>query len=276
MKQIFETGPNEVKSMTTESLRNNFLVESLMTEDSITAIYSSYDRMVLVGTKPKNKTVTLDASDTLKSKYFLERREIGIINVGGAGYITVDGTKYPMETLSCLYIGKGIENVSLSSNDSSQPASYFMLSTPAHMNYPTKLYTKEDAAPMDLGNSDNVNQRILYKYIHNDGIMSCQLVMGLTVLKTGNIWNTMPPHTHDRRSEVYFYFDIAENNVVFHFMGQPIETRHLVVQNHQAIISPPWSIHAGAGTASYAFIWGMGGENKDFSDMDVVKIDQIR
>ncbi len=276
MKYILETGPNEVKGMTTAVLRENFLLEDLMQNDAIQAVYSAYERFVILGAKPVEKSVKLETYPSLKSEYFLQRREIGIINVGGSGLITVDGIGYHLDKLSCLYLGKGTQEVVFSSDSQADPALFFMLSTPAHAALPNRLFSKEDASPVELGTPENVNQRTIYKYIHQDGIDSCQLVMGLTVLKSGNIWNTMPPHTHDRRSEVYFYFDVQENNAVFHFMGAPDETRHLVVQNHQAIISPPWSIHSGAGTASYSFIWGMGGENKDFTDMDLLDISHIK
>jgi 4-deoxy-L-threo-5-hexosulose-uronate ketol-isomerase len=276
VKYILETGPNEVKGMTTAVLRENFLLEDLMQNDAIQAVYSAYERFVILGAKPVEKSVKLETYPSLKSEYFLQRREIGIINVGGSGLITVDGIGYHLDKLSCLYLGKGTEKVVFSSQSPSDPALFFMLSTPAHTVMPNRLFSKEDASPVELGTPENVNQRTIYKYIHQDGIDSCQLVMGLTVLKSGNIWNTMPPHTHDRRSEVYFYFDVQENNAVFHFMGAPDETRHLVVQKHQAIISPPWSIHSGAGTASYSFIWGMGGENKDFTDMDLLDISHIK
>ena len=276
MKYILETGPNEVKGMTTAVLREYFLLEDLMQNEAIQAVYSAYERFVILGAKPVDKSLKLDTYPSLKSEYFLQRREIGIINVGGSGLITVDGIGYHLDKLSCLYLGKGTQEVVFSSHSQADPALFFMLSTPAHAALPNRLFSKEEASPVELGTPENVNQRTIYKYIHQDGIDSCQLVMGLTVLKSGNIWNTMPPHTHDRRSEVYFYFDIQESNAVFHFMGAPEETRHLVVQNHQAIISPPWSIHSGAGTACYSFIWGMGGENKDFTDMDILKISNIK
>lgn len=276
MKFITETGPNEVKKMDTAALRDHFIVQNLMTADEVQMVYSSYERFVIGGVKPIHKTLSLDSQDALKSAFFLERREVGIINLGGSGKVEADGQVFTLEKLSCVYLGKGTKDVQFSSTDNSNPACFFLLSTPAHASFPNQLYTKEDASPVELGLSENCNQRTIYKYIHNDGIQSCQLVMGLTVLKNGSIWNTMPSHTHDRRSEVYFYFDIPENNVVFHFMGQPDETRHLVIQNQEAIISPPWSIHSGAGTASYGFIWGMGGENKDFTDMDMIAIPDLK
>ena len=276
MKSIYESNPREVERMNTKELRENFLKEELFIADTVELLYSHYDRLVLGGAFPATKAITLETHDELKSEYFLERREIGIINVGGAGTVTADGETFAVEKLGCVYLGKGTKEVSFASNDSANPAHYFLLSSPAHMSYPNKHFTKEDASPVTLGSAETSNHRTIYKYIHNDGINSCQLVMGLTVLMSGSVWNTMPPHTHDRRSEVYCYFDVPENQGVMHFMGQPSETRHLWVQNHQAIISPPWSIHAGSGSANYSFIWGMAGENKDFTDMDFVNLNDLK
>ena len=276
MQSRYESSPREVERMNTAELRENFLVESLFSEDEIKLTYTHYDRLILGGIKPVSKKLELPTYDALKSDYFLERREIGIINVAGSGQVEADGKIFSVEKLSCLYLGKGTKNVIFSSNDSSNPACFFILSAPAHLNFENKVFTKEDASPVTLGTPETSNHRTIYKYIHNDGIMSCQLVMGLTVLKTGSIWNTMPPHVHDRRSEVYCYFDVPENQGVMHFMGKPDQTRHMWIQNHQAIISPPWSIHAGGGSANYSFIWGMAGENKDFTDMDFVNLNQLR
>ncbi|MFN8428847.1 MAG: 5-dehydro-4-deoxy-D-glucuronate isomerase [Spirosomataceae bacterium] len=276
MKIIYESSPREVAAMKTADLRENFLVENLFEENQIKLTYTHYDRMILGGVMPVNQELLLDTYPALKSTYFLERREIGIINVGGPGTIKADGQKYSVEKLSCVYLGKGTQNVSFASGDSGNPAKFFVLSTPAHSTYENMIFTKEQASPVNLGAAETSNNRTIYKYIHNDGIMSCQLVMGLTVLSTGSIWNTMPPHVHDRRSEVYCYFDVPENQGIMHFMGEPSETRHMWIQNHQAIISPPWSIHSGAGSANYSFIWGMGGENKDFTDMDFVNLNELR
>lgn len=262
--------------MKTSDLRENFLVETLFQENQIKLTYTHYDRMILGGIMPVNQVLTLETYEALKSNFFLERREIGIINVGGLGVVKADGQEFSVEKLSCVYLGKGTQNVSFSSSDATNPARFFILSAPAHQTYENKMFTKEQASPVNLGAAETSNNRTIYKYIHNDGIMSCQLVMGLTVLSTGSIWNTMPPHVHDRRSEVYCYFDIPENQGVMHFMGEPSETRHMWIQNHQAIISPPWSIHAGAGSANYSFIWGMAGENKDFTDMDFVNLNHLR
>ena len=276
MKQRYESSPKEVERMNTEELRNNFLAEKLFASGKANFVYSHYDRMVFGGVIPTGRAIKLANYDALKSKHFLERRELGIINVGGKGSITAGGKTYKMDKLSCLYLGKGTKNVSFKSNSKAKAAKFFLFSAPAHVNHPTTLYTKEKALPFTLGSSETSNHRTIYKYIHGDGIKSCQVVMGLTVLQEGSVWNTMPAHTHDRRSEVYMYFDVPKNQGVMHFMGEPQETRHLWVQNNQAIISPPWSIHAGSGTSSYSFIWAMAGENQDFADMDFIELKDIR
>lgn len=276
MEIRYESSPREVERMNTAELRENFLVEKVFEEDKVTVVYSHYERLIVGGVKPVNTAVSLPTYDALKSEYFLERREIGIINVGGKGKISVDGAEYSLDKLSCLYVGKGCKAVSFLSEDSAAPALFYLLSTPAHKEYPTTLFTKEQAFPMTIGAPETSNHRTVYKYIHKDGIDSCQLVMGLTILHTGSIWNTMPPHVHDRRAEIYLYFDVDAAHGVMHFMGKPDETRHMWVRNHQAIISPPWSIHSGAGSASYSFIWGMGGENKDYTDMDFVDLNLLR
>jgi 4-deoxy-L-threo-5-hexosulose-uronate ketol-isomerase len=275
MQIRYESSPKETATMNTEALRDNFLVEDLLQSDDITWVYSHYDRMMIGGVMPKRKKITLINLEGLKANFFLERREIGIINVGGKGKITADGTPYEMDKLDCLYIGKGVESVTLTSIKSDTPAQFFLLSAPAHHAYPTQLMTKEQASPANMGAIETANKRTIYKYIHPDGIKSCQLVMGLTVLENGSVWNTMPAHTHDRRMEAYFYFDVPENQGVLHLMGQPQETRHLWVKNHEAIISPPWSIHSGCGTSNYGFIWGMGGENQSFGDMDFVPVKKL-
>lgn len=274
--QRYEASPREVERMNTSELRADFLLESLFEKGSANFVYSHYDRMVVGGLIPGAAAIELANYETLKSEYFLERRELGVINVGGAGTITADGKTFGLDKLSCLYLGKGTQAVSFASNSAEAPAEYFLFSAPAHHAFPTTLYTKEDAAPVTLGSMETANHRTIYKYIHNDGINSCQVVMGLTVLQTGSVWNTMPAHTHDRRSEVYLYFDVPADQGVMHFMGEPQETRHLWVRDRQAIISPPWSIHAGSGTTSYSFIWAMAGENKDFTDMDFLALKDIR
>ena len=276
MQIRYESSPREVERMNTSELRENFLVEKVFGDDEINVVYSHYERLIVGGAKPVTKALNLSAYDALKSDYFLERRELGVINVGGKGKITADGQVYELEKLSALYIGKGIEKVAFESADEANPALFYLLSSPAHKELPTTLYTKEQALPMTIGAPETSNHRTVYKYIHNDGINSCQLVMGLTILHTGSIWNTMPPHVHDRRAEIYLYFDVEAAHGVMHFMGKPDETRHMWVRNHQAIISPPWSIHSGAGSASYSFIWGMAGENKDYTDMDFVDLNDLR
>ncbi len=276
MTSRYAISPNEAKQMDTAALRDNFLMQGLMQADKCILVHTHYDRMIAGGVMPVNKTVSLPKEAELRSEYFLERREIGIINVGGKGKITADGVVYPLSKLDCVYLGKGTQKVSFESDDKQKPALFFLLSCPAHQSYPNKKMLKRQATPVQLGSVVTANERTIYKYIHNDGIASCQLVMGLTVLNTGSVWNTMPSHTHDRRMEVYFYFDVREGHAVFHLMGQPQQTRHLVVCNNEAVVSPPWSIHSGSGTSNYSFIWGMAGENKDFTDMDGVAITDLR
>ena len=276
MNQIYESAPDHVKTMDTQTLRDNFLLEKLMAKGKANFVYSHYDRMVIGGVSPSARALKLGNYETLRSKYFLERREMGIINVGGKGVITADGKAHDLDKLSCLYLGRGVEKITFKSASAKNPAKFFCFSAPAHKTHPTKLYNKKKAAPVQLGAQETANERTIYKYIHPEGIKSCQVVMGLTELSKGNVWNTMPPHTHDRRSEAYFYFDVPRNHGVMHFMGEPQETRHLWVQNDEAIISPPWSIHAGSGTSSYSFIWAMAGENQDFTDMDFFKLKEIR
>ena len=276
MEQRYHTSTKEVKQMNTADLRENFLIAALMQPDEVSLTYSHYDRMIIGGVMPVTKALELPNYPELRAEFFLERRELGIINVGGAGEIEVDGQTYSLEKQDCLYAGKNTRTVTFRSVSQDNPALYYLLSAPAHHEYPAALMKKEEAMPTKMGALETSNERIIYKYIHKDGLQSCQLVMGLTVLATGSVWNTMPAHTHDRRMEAYFYFDVPENQAVVHLMGEPQETRHLLVHNHQAIISPPWSIHAGCGTSNYAFIWGMAGENKDYSDMDPVKITELR
>jgi 4-deoxy-L-threo-5-hexosulose-uronate ketol-isomerase len=276
MEVRFENSKKEVSRMTTDELRESFLVEQLMQADKITLVYSHYDRVIVGGVKPVNNAVTLETNEELKAEYFLERRELGIINVGGSGVVVADGVTYDVDKMSCLYLGKGTKDVSFKSTDAANPAVYYLLSSPAHANYPNRLMTKEEAAPVQLGDITTSNKRTIYKYIHLEGIRSCQLVMGLTVLETGSVWNSVPPHTHTRRTEIYFYFDLPENQRLFHFMGEPQATKSLVMQNHDAVISPPWSVHFGCGTSNYAFIWGMAGENQVYSDMDPLAVTDVK
>ena len=276
MEIRFQSSPNEVKGMSTEELRSNFLVPALMKADVLTLVYSHYDRVIIGGVRPMEKKVVLHNEAELRADYFLQRREIGIINVGGTGEVEADGVKYELNKLDALYLGKGTQVVSFSSRSKEDPASFYMMSTAAHNTFPNRKMTKEEASPLNMGDIATSNKRTLYKYIHLDGIQSCQLVMGLTVLDSGCVWNSVPTHTHTRRSEVYFYFDLPEQQRVFHLMGEPRETRHIVMQNHEAVISPPWSIHCGSGTANYGFIWAMAGENQVFTDMDLVTIADMR
>ena len=262
--------------MNTAELRSNFLCEALMQDDQINFVYSHYDRAIIGGAKPVTQKVALVNDPELRSEFFLERRELGIINVGGPGAVTADGVIFEMEKLSCTYLGKGTTDVSFTSANAADPAVFFLMSTPAHYTFPNRHFTKEDASPVHLGDAATSNQRTIYKYIHLDGIQSCQLVMGLTVLKNGSVWNSVPPHTHTRRMEAYFYFDVPGDQRIFHFMGQPQETRNVIMSNHDAIISPPWSVHFGCGTSNYAFIWAMAGENQVFSDMDAAPITTLK
>jgi 4-deoxy-L-threo-5-hexosulose-uronate ketol-isomerase len=268
MQIRFQNSPKETSQMNTQQLRENFLVQGLMQPGTIQLVYSHYDRLIIGGVVPTNAVIKLPNEGELKANFFLERREMGIINVGGAGIVVADGKEYAVDKLDCLYLGKGTKEVKFKSISKTDPAFLYILSTPAHHKYPNKLMKKEKAAPLNLGDISTSNKRTIYKYIHNDGIQSCQLVMGLTTLEPGSVWNSVPPHTHTRRMEAYFYFDVDAAQRVMHFMGEPQETRHLVVANHEAAISAPWSMHFGVGTASYGFIWGMAGENKEFTDMD--------
>ena len=275
MEIKYAVHPQDVKSYDSTRLRQEFHSEGLMVEDQINLVYTHYDRYVYGGIIPKAKSISLPTYDEFKSDYFLERREAGILNVGGAGKITVDGESFELGNLDIIYIGKGKKEVVLESKDSSNPAKFYLNSCPAHKEYPTKKASKEEVNRVDLGSKELCNERTIFQYIHKDGIESCQLVMGWTELKSGSVWNTFPPHTHERRMEVYFYFDIVPDQIVMHFMGQPNETRHIAMKEGEAVVSPPWSIHAGAGTGSYKFAWGMAGENKAFTDMDGVKLKEI-
>ena len=276
MEQRHAIGIQEAAHFTTRLLRDNFMIENLMVDNTIQFVYTHYDRMMVGGVKPTARTIELETYPELRADYFLERREIGIINIGGDGTVEANGTSYNVSKMDCLYLGKGTRAVSFSSSNEEAPALFYLLSCPAHQSHPARLMKKEEASPVDMGTPATANQRTIYKYIYLQGIESCQLVMGLTVLKEGSVWNTMPSHVHDRRMEAYFYFDIPQGQAVLHLMGQPQETRHLLVANHQAIVSPPWSIHSGCGTSNYSFIWGMAGENKDYADMDAVSVGDLR
>jgi 4-deoxy-L-threo-5-hexosulose-uronate ketol-isomerase len=277
MTTRYESSPREVRGMNTQELRENFLIDNLMRAGEINFVYSHYDRVIVGGAVPQGgQVLTLPTFEALKADFFLQRRELGVINVGGEGEIAVGEETHRLSRLDCLYVGKGQQEVVFRSLDDQNPAVYYLLSAPAHREVETQLMRKEEASPMNIGSAETSNERTVYKYIHEEGLKSCQLVMGLTKLQTGSVWNTMPSHTHDRRMEAYFYFDLDPEQVVFHLMGQPQETRHMVLANHQAILSPPWSIHSGCGTSNYSFIWGMAGENYNYKDMDVVAIPDLR
>jgi 4-deoxy-L-threo-5-hexosulose-uronate ketol-isomerase len=267
----YTTDPVSIKKMTTEELRNLYLVDKLFTKDEIPMVYSDIDRSITGSAVPVKKALKLLSSKKeMAAEYFTERREVGVINIGGKGNIYVNGKEFPMNYKDGLYIGRETKEIMFSSKNIGEPASFYFVSYPAHKNYPTTHGNFSDAQPKKLGSLKNANKRTIYKYIHPNGIQSCQLVMGLTELDEGSVWNTMPPHTHQRRSEVYMYFNLGENGKVIHMMGKPEETRHIVISNQQVVLSPSWSIHSGAGTQNYSFIWAMGGENQAFDDMDEV------
>jgi len=272
----YASSPEAVKKYDTQELRDEFLIDDLMQEGKVKFTYTHYDRYIAGGAMPTSSSLQLETIDPLKSDFFLERREMGIINVGGKGTISVDGTAFKMGHKDALYIGKGAKKVTFSSDDANNSAKFYINSAPAHTSYPTKHVTKEEANKIELGSLETANHRTVNQMIIGGIVTTCQLQMGMTELKKGSVWNTMPAHVHDRRMEVYYYMDIMEEQAVCHFMGQPQETRHIWMQNHQAVISPPWSIHSGSGTSNYTFIWGMAGENLDYNDMDVAKITDLR
>jgi 4-deoxy-L-threo-5-hexosulose-uronate ketol-isomerase len=279
MEIRYSANPDDVKRYSTEELRREFLIEDLYTPDRVKVVYSHIDRMVVMGVMPVSKKLSVsegvNPQASFGTEYFLERREIGLFNLGGRGAVSVDGAEYPMEYKDCLYIAKGAKDVFFSSEDASNPARYYGVSAPAHRTFETKLISIKDAAKTPTGDPATSNKRVINQFIHPDVLETCQLMMGLTTLETGSVWNTMPVHTHERRMEVYTYFELPEGHVVFHLMGAPNETRHIVMKNGDAVLSPSWSIHAGAGTAGYTFIWAMGGENQSYTDMDVVPISEM-
>lgn len=276
MKVRYLPDPVHFCRMTTEEIRENFLIESLFQPDSIEMVYSETDRAIVGSAVPLNQTLELKSADELRADYFCQRRELGVLNIGRAGTIIVDGQKYKMANLDCLYIGRGSKEISFTSDDSANPAQFYLLSYPAHKEYPTSHIQFKQASPVHLGSVEESNKRTIYKCVHPEGVKSCQLVMGITILEPGCVWNTMPAHTHERRTEIYMYFNMPEKARVFHFMGKVEETRHIVVAKGQAVISHSWSIHSGAGTSAYTFCWGMGGENQDFDDMDHLIVEDIR
>lgn len=285
METRYSSSPKDVMHYTTEELRQEFLIPTVFEKNKIILVYSYFDRIIAGGIMPVSKKLSLDAGEQLRAEYFLQRRELGIINIGGAGKVTVDGCEYQVNTFDGMYIGMGKKDIIFESLDEKAPAKFYVNSTPAHKEYPTVLIKKEwegethpadcvvikDENKVECGSLEQSNHRVINKYILPGQVESCQLVMGMTSLQTGSVWNTMPCHIHDRRMEVYLYFNLSVDDYVMHYMGEPQETRHIVVRNEQAVISPSWSIHAGSGTRAYTFIWGMAGENQDFGDMDQKK-----
>lgn len=282
------SSPKDVKHYDTERLREEFLVDDLFVPNEIRLVYSHIDRIIFGGAMPVDEVLKLEAGDELRAKYFLERRELGLINIGGDGVVLADGVDYEIGSRDGLYLGRGTKDISFTSKDAQNPAKFYMCSGPAHMTYPSKRILKDKKAEFDydveirpenkkeLGSLEKSNHRTINKYILPGQVESCQLEMGMTHLEPGSVWNTLPCHTHDRRMEVYLYFDLPEDAFVMHFMGEPDQTRHLVVRNEQAVISPSWSIHSGAGSQNYTFIWGMVGENQDFDDMDEVRMEDLK
>jgi 4-deoxy-L-threo-5-hexosulose-uronate ketol-isomerase len=276
METRYAHHPEDVKKQTTEELRNNFLVETLFEADHVHLTYTHNDRMIFGGVTPSQEELTIKLDKELGVNYFLERRELGIINIGADGTVILDGVEYEMKGRDGLYVGRGTKDVKFRSNNANNPAKFYINSTPAHHTYPTVKIDIKKIAPLHKGEQGTLNERNIYQYIHPNVCESCQLQMGLTMLSPGSVWNTMPCHTHERRMEVYLYFDMEPDTRVFHFMGKPDETRHLVMKNEQAAISPSWSIHTGTATSNYTFIWGMCGENITYDDMDHVKMEDLR
>lgn len=272
----YTADPVRFDRMTTAEIRASFLVGGLFTEDRISMVYCDVDRAIVGSAVPTSGALGLEAAPELRSTAFCERRELGVFNIGGGGTVTVDGVAYPMARRDGLYVGRGARSIVFASDAAATPARYYLLSFPAHVAHPTTHIRQAEAEPVRLGSRQAANERTIYKLIHPGGARSCQLVMGFTELEPGSVWNTMPPHTHERRMEVYLYFDLPDSARVFHFMGTPEATRHIVVGTDEVVISPSWSIHCGAGTGAYTFCWGMGGENQDFDDMDHLTLDQLK
>lgn len=275
MEIRYSPHPTAYPKLNTDELRSAFLIETLFAPGKLELVYTDADRAIVGSAVPIDSAIKLSADSELRAAFFCERREVGVLNIGGEGAVEVDGKRYELGKLDCLYVGRGSQNVAFTSKDAANPAAFFLLSYPAHTSYPTTLATTKDATPVELGTAADANRRTIFKYIHTGGIKSCQLVMGFTKLQEGSVWNTMPAHTHTRRSEIYIYFDLGKRRVM-HFMGKPQETRHLIVGEKQAVISPSWSIHSGCGTGAYTFCWGMGGENQAFDDMDPAPVETLR
>ena len=276
MKAYLIADPVRYPAMTTAQIRETFLIDSLYVPGTLTQAYVDLDRALVGMASPLTTPITLTPEEALRANYFMERRELGALNIGGKGTIQVDGKPFALDNLDCLYIGRGAKEVVFESSDMASPAIFYLLSYLAHASYPTTLVRKDQASPTELGSAETCNRRTIRKYIYLDGARSCQLVMGVTHLHPGSVWNTMPAHTHMRRSEVYMYFNLAEEARVFHLMGPAAETRHIVMRDREAVVSPGWSIHAGVGTQAYSFCWGMGGENQDYADMDPAPLNSLR
>ncbi len=276
----YSTGKEPFKRMTTDELRNEFLITDIFKADDVSAVYSHVDRIVTMGAMPVKEKLSLEKNiDCWKNfgvHYLLERRELGTINIGGNGKIIADGTEYKMGHFDGLYLPKGTKEVFFVSEDAKAPAKFYICTTPAHTAFPAKHIPFDLAIHKHLGSQETSNERTINQYIHPDVLETAQLSMGLTQLEPGSVWNTMPVHTHERRMEVYFYFEVPENNVVFHFMGEPDETRHIIMHNEEAVINPSWSIHSGCGTSNYTFIWAMCGENRAYDDQDWIKTEDLR
>jgi len=275
-EERFASHPSDVKKYDTAVIRKHFLIEKVMEADQIHLVYSHYDRFISGGAVPAKSQLELTTIDPLKSVHFCDRRELGIINVGGKGSVVADGTEYPLDFKDALYVGKGAKQITFKSESGAEPARFYLNSTPAHKEFPTRRITLQDANILQMGSPATSNERQINQLLISKVIETCQLQMGMTELRPGSVWNTMPAHTHSRRMEVYFYFNIPEGQAVCHFMGEPQETRHIWMQNEQAVISPDWSIHSAAGTSNYIFIWGMAGENMDYTDMDPIKITDLK
>ncbi len=268
--------PDDAKYYTTEELRDHFLIEKVFVKDEINLVYSHYDRIIAGGAMPVEQDVVLGTCKELASEFFLELREMGVINVGGPGSIIIDGTTYQMDYQDGMYVGRGVKEVVFRTHDKANPAKFYLNSSPAHKTYPTVHIPLAKANKVALGTDENLNKRVINQYVHPTVCESCQLSMGMTILANNNVWNTMPTHTHERRMEVYFYFNLGPDDIVVHLMGEPTETRHIIMRNEQAVISPSWSIHSGVATHNYIFIWGMCGENKIFNDMDHVSMQEMK
>ena len=276
IEERFGTHPGDFKGYTTEVIRKEFLVEGLMQPDTVKWVYTHNDRLMVGGIMPVKEQLTLETLDLLRAQYFLERRELGIINTGGSGVVYADGLAWNLENKDALYIGKGVKEVMFESMDAQNPAKFYVNSATAHTTFPTKRIKRSEAISVQMGSLEGSNARKINKLIVNQLLETCQIQMGLTELQPGSVWNTMPAHTHSRRMEAYYYFDVPAEQMVCHFMGQPQETRHIWMKSEDAVISPAWSIHSAAGTSNYCFIWGMAGENLDYGDMDIVNTQELK